>query len=122
MRSTRHRIAAVVIAAAASALVLGQAPALADDHHGHGHGMGPLPVAIVSPAPGKITKERKITDTYSYDAKGGSSEEQPPPGGSTPPAPSAPEPGPATAAKDTLNSTAQSAVAGASSTVDSTLK
>ncbi|MFD0383738.1 hypothetical protein ACFQ2B_19525 [Streptomyces stramineus] len=81
--SMRTRVAGVLLAAMAGGMVLSQAgTATADDHRGHG--LGPLPVAIVSPAPGKITKERKITDTYQYDAKGGSSsEEQPPP----PPAP-----------------------------------
>ncbi|MGK5642030.1 hypothetical protein ACSNOK_27490, partial [Streptomyces sp. URMC 126] len=85
--SMRNRAAGVLLAVMAGGMVLGQAgTALADDHHGrhhHGHGMGPLPVAIVSPAPGKITKEHKVTETYQYDPKGGSSspssEEQPPP-------------------------------------------
>ncbi|MEU4210158.1 hypothetical protein AB0F13_09200 [Streptomyces sp. NPDC026206] len=72
------------------------------------------------PAPGKITKEHKVTDTYQCDANGGSSEEQPPPGGSTPPP--TPEPGPVSNLKDTANSAAQSVTSGAGATVDSALK
>ncbi|MFI1972585.1 hypothetical protein BLA24_08020 [Streptomyces cinnamoneus] len=124
MSSMRSRVAAVMLAVAAGGAVLGQAStAMADDHHRHGHddGLGPLPIAIVSPAPGKITKERKITDTYTYDAKGGSSsssQEQPPPSSS----PSQPEPGPVTALKDTANSAAQAVTSGAGATVDAAAK
>ncbi|MBT2387480.1 hypothetical protein J7E86_28725 [Streptomyces sp. ISL-11] len=92
-----------MVAAAASAMVLGQASvALADDH---GHGLGPLPVAIVSPAPGKITKEHKVTDTYQYDQKAsGSSSSEQPPSSQTPPPPAAEQPGPVTEVKDAANS------------------
>ncbi|EMF00528.1 hypothetical protein [Streptomyces mobaraensis] len=127
--SMRNRVVGVALALLAGGMVLGQAgTAMADDHHGRhheGHGLGSLPVAIVSPAPGQITKEHKVTDTYKYDPKGGSSsssssEEQPPSSGSS--APSTPEPGPVTALKDTANSTAQSATSGVSSTADAALK
>ncbi|MER8226434.1 hypothetical protein ABTZ58_39320 [Streptomyces sp. NPDC094143] len=69
---------------------------------------------IVSPAPGKITKEHKVTDTYQFDPKGSTSSQD------APPAP--PAPGPLTSAKDAVNDTAQSATFGASDTVDSLLK
>ncbi|MEW2579062.1 hypothetical protein [Streptomyces syringium] len=120
MSSMRSRLAALVLAVVAGGSVLGQAStAVADDRHGHG--LGPLPVAIVSPAPGKITKEHKVTDTYQYDAKGsGSSSEES--SGSSAPAPSQPEPGPVTNLKDTANSAAQSVTSGAGSTADSALK
>ncbi|MEV4440089.1 hypothetical protein AB0K09_13855 [Streptomyces sp. NPDC049577] len=119
MASVRRLVAAVVTVVV-SAAVLGQAPvALADDHQPGGGG---LPVLVVSPAPGKITKERKVTETYQYDAKGGSSSQDSSGSSSQPPAPSAPEPGPVSNLKDTVNNAAQSATSGASSTVDSTLK
>ena len=123
MSSARTRMAASLVAIAASALVFGQASSAlaADDPRGFGRGDG-SPVLVVSPAPGKLTKERKVTTTYSYDAKGGgsSSEEQPPPPPGAP-AP-APEPGPVTALKDTANAAAQSVTSGASSTVDAAAK
>ncbi|MGI5338084.1 hypothetical protein ACQEVS_12125 [Streptomyces sp. CA-181903] len=127
--SMRNRVVGVALAVLAGGMVLGQAgTAMADDHHGRhheGHGLGPLPVAIVSPAPGQITKEHKVTETYKYDPKGGSSssssEEQPPPSSPSASSPSE-QPGPVTNLKDAANSTAQSALSGASSTVDSAAK
>lgn len=116
MSCARTRVTAALVAVAASAMVFGQASAaLADDHRGGN------PVLVVSPAPGKITKEHKVTDTYQYDPKASGSSEEPPPGGGGS-SPQLPEPGPVTNAKDTVNSAAQSATSGAASTVDSALK
>ncbi|GAA2282376.1 hypothetical protein GCM10010145_61310 [Streptomyces ruber] len=104
----------VLVTGVAAAMLAGPAAAVgqAADEPGQG-----IPALIVSPAPGKITKERKITDTYNY-APGGSSSQQ----SSSSSAPQPPEPGPVTNLKDTANSTVQSATSGASSTVDSALK
>ncbi|WP_370419031.1 hypothetical protein AB8O64_11290 [Streptomyces sp. QH1-20] len=80
------------------------------------------PTLVVSPAPGKLTKERKETLTYTYDPKGsGESSDQASPGG-VPQPPAPPEPGPVTAAKDTANSASQSLTSGLSSTLDASLK
>ncbi|MFF7730828.1 hypothetical protein [Streptomyces sp. NPDC008001] len=127
MSAARTRMTATLVAVAASAMVFALASAAMADDHDHGHGLGPLPMAmamaIVSPAPGEITKEHKVTDSYQYDAKGGSSSSpEQPPSSPTRRLPPAPEPGPLTSAKDTLNATAQTATAGASSTADSALK
>ncbi|MEU4212818.1 hypothetical protein AB0F13_22950 [Streptomyces sp. NPDC026206] len=120
MFSMRSRLAAVTLVLVAGGAVLGQASAaVADDHDRHGG----FPVLVVSPAPGKLTKEHKITDTFQYDPKAsGSSQEQPPPPGGGSAQPSAPEPGPVSNAKDTANQAVQSAASGAGSTADSALK
>ncbi|MEV4440260.1 hypothetical protein AB0K09_14780 [Streptomyces sp. NPDC049577] len=117
----RRRLAAAVVTAVASVTLLGQAPAAVADDHDRGRGLRDLPVMVVSPAPGKITKEHKVTDTYQYDQKasGSSSSDG---SSSQPPAPSAPEPGPVTSAKDAVNSTAASATSGLGATADSALK
>ncbi|MFI0743332.1 hypothetical protein ACH4PU_35470 [Streptomyces sp. NPDC021100] len=120
MFSARNRIAAALVAVAASAITLGQGTlALAagpgDD------GPSRLPVQITFPAPGKITKEHKVTNTYQYDPKSGSSspsQEQPPASSS----PSQPEPGPVTTLKDTANSAAQAVASGAGATLDAAAK
>ncbi|WP_093804155.1 hypothetical protein [Streptomyces sp. Wb2n-11] len=105
----------VLVAAVAAAMLGGPGAAVGQAEDGPGQGN---PALIVSPAPGTITKERKITDTYTYSQDGSSSQQS----SSTPPTPQPPEPGPVTALKDTANSTVQSATAGASSVADAALK
>lgn len=126
MASLRSRLMATVVAAAVGTAVLGLAPAaLADDHHHHHHdGDDGYPVLVVSPAPGKLTQEHKVTDTYQYDPKasGGSSMTPEEASAAQSSSASTPEPGAVTSAKDTANSTGQSATAGLSSTVNSLLK
>ncbi|MER5780931.1 hypothetical protein ABT104_04265 [Streptomyces mobaraensis] len=125
MASLRSRLMATVVAAAVGTAVLGLAPAaLADDHHHHHDGDDGYPVLVVSPAPGKLTQEHKVTDTYQYDPKasGGSSMTQEEASAGQSSSASMPEPGAVTSAKDAANSTGQSATAGLSSTVNSLLK
>ncbi|MEU7106630.1 hypothetical protein ACFQ2B_38425 [Streptomyces stramineus] len=64
MSSARFRLSAAVVAAAASLMALSQVPVAVADDHRRGHDSGAL-VLIVSPASGKLTKERKVTDTWS---------------------------------------------------------
>ncbi|MBZ4318953.1 hypothetical protein JNW98_06130 [Streptomyces sp. SCA2-4] len=117
---------AALLAAAAGSAVLGLAPAaLADDHHRHHHHHGDdgYPVLVISPAPGRLTQEHKVTDTYQYDPKasGGSAASEASAGAQPPLAPAS-EPGAVTSVKDTANSAAQSATSGLSTTVDAALK
>ncbi|MEV4437649.1 hypothetical protein AB0K09_01310 [Streptomyces sp. NPDC049577] len=121
MFSVRNRIAAALVAVAASAITFGQASvALADDTEPRGpvH----LPVQIVSPAPGKITQEHKVTNTYQYDPKASGSSDDTSGSSSSSSTPPAPEPGPVGQAKDTANSAVSTVASGAASTADSALK
>ncbi|MEU4212188.1 hypothetical protein AB0F13_19655 [Streptomyces sp. NPDC026206] len=119
MSSMRSRLAALVLAAAVGGSMLGLAPSASADDHPSDDGLRDLPVLVVSPAPGKITREHKITDTYQYNPTAGSSAD------ASSSAPSAQSPasqqGVATSLKDTANSAVQSATSGASSTVGSAL-
>ncbi|MGI5337601.1 hypothetical protein ACQEVS_09505 [Streptomyces sp. CA-181903] len=124
MASLRSRLMVTVVAAVVGTAVLGLAPAaLADDHHHH-HGDDGYPVLVVSPAPGNLTQEHKVTDTYRYDptASGGSSMTPEGPSAAQPSPASTPESGAVSSAKDTANSTGQSATSGLSSAVNSLLK
>ncbi|MFI0742934.1 hypothetical protein ACH4PU_33380 [Streptomyces sp. NPDC021100] len=124
MFCARNRIAAALVAVAASMITLGQASvALAADPGDNGPAR--LPVQITFPAPGKITQERKVTSTYQYDPKasGSSSDSSSSSaGGSSSPAPAAPEPGPVSQVKDTANAVVSTVASGASGTADSALK
>ncbi|UBI41240.1 MULTISPECIES: hypothetical protein [Streptomyces] len=129
MASLRSRLMVTVVAAAVGTAVLGLAPAAsADDHHHHHHHHADdgYPVLVVSPAPGKLTQEHKVTDTYQYapKASGGSSTtpEESSAAQSSSASASASEPGAVSSAKDAANSTGQSATSGLSSTVNSLLK
>ncbi|GAA2268404.1 hypothetical protein GCM10010145_48720 [Streptomyces ruber] len=114
MFSMRSSVAALGLVLAAGGAMLGQASAaVAAD------GPGGIPALVVSPAPGKLTKEQKVTETYKYDPQGSGSSSQPPASSTPPPAP---EPGPVTNLKDTASSAVQSVTSGAGATVDSALK
>ncbi|MFI0741490.1 hypothetical protein ACH4PU_25935 [Streptomyces sp. NPDC021100] len=126
MASLRSRLMVTVVAAAVGTAVLGLAPAAsADDHHHHRHHTDDeYPVLVVSPAPGSLTQEHKVTDTYRYDPKASGGPSMTPVKSSaaqSPPAPTS-EPGAVSSAKGTANSTGQSATSGLSSTVNSLLK
>ncbi|MEU5130103.1 hypothetical protein [Streptomyces mobaraensis] len=79
----------------------------------------PFPALIVSPAPGRITQEREVTDPYRYDPMGSAS-----PGGYAGEQSSAGQPGagPVGSTKDTLGPTVQSTTSGVSSTVNAALR
>ncbi|MEV4442096.1 hypothetical protein AB0K09_24435 [Streptomyces sp. NPDC049577] len=127
MFSVRNRIAAAAaVAVAASAITLGQASTALADGPGD-QGSSRLPAQVTYPAPGKITQEHKVTNTYQYDPKAsGSSSDQSSssssPSGSSASTPAAPEPGPVTNAKDTVNSAVSTVASGTASTADSALK
>ncbi|MFI0743339.1 hypothetical protein ACH4PU_35505 [Streptomyces sp. NPDC021100] len=119
MSLVRIRPAVLALAVAGALFACPAIPAAADD--------GPdglrVPAQITYPAPGKLTQEHKVSDTYQYDPKasgssGSSSATSSGSSGSASPS----EPGAVTNLKDTANSAVQSITAGVGATANSALQ